>query len=46
MTEQTAKRLGIDILPLDKTDIIPRMADGNTKLDVTGKAIVHFERQK
>ena len=44
--EEAALRLGITILPLNDTDIIPRLADGSTSLIVVGKAIAQFERDK
>ena len=46
MSEAEAIRLGIEILPLDKEDLIPNQADGKTPLHPIGQATTTFDRDK
>ena len=44
--EKECIRLGITILPLEKDDKIPTLADGHSKLDIVGKAKFQCHREK
>ena len=44
MTEEEATRLNINILPLDKADLIPNQADGTSQLNTIGSVITVFNR--